>query len=185
MDDRPSRQRQGPRPSDLGQATIPDFALVLTIGVPPAGGPVMPGVLVDDSLMGLLRYVMLSPAPAGSGSDGQAESVKSALAYLVSRADALVRAGRGHLVAEAAHARLRGDELPPRSYVAETIRDTVCYLCPAIAEEAALNRPPRRNLTVSGWPQDVIVPGSDGTAGSNGSNGSGPPEASAAGDEPG
>lgn len=162
----PQIRPSGPdRVSSLDPVTVPDFALVMTIHGPPSPpgpGPVVAGIRADGSLLGLLRYALLAPPPPGATGDAEVSAMKSALAYLVSRADALIRAGRGHLVEEAAKARARGEALPSRSYVAETLRDTIGYLCPAISEEAALNRPRKT------WTQEVIVPDLPNAAGSNG-----------------
>lgn len=167
---RQESDRHRPGPSSIGAVTLPDFALVATFqrpapGVP--GGMALPGLICDDTLIGLQTYVALCPPPErGPGGElirmsiEQLRRLKSTLSYLVSRADALVITGRDHLVDEAERAWLRGDEVSPRSYVGVTVRTGVQYLAPAIGEEAALNRPPkRRNGT---GPREVIVPDGGG-----------------------
>lgn len=147
---------------------MPDFALVATFqrpapGVP--GGVALPGLICDDTLIGLQTYVALAPAPErGPGGElirmsiEQLRRLKSTLSYLVSRADALVITGRDHLVDEAERAFLRGDPIPPKSYVGVTVSTGVQYLAPAISEEAALNRPPKRRNGNGNGPREVVVP---------------------------
>ena len=155
-----------PGPSSIDPVTVPDFALVATIRPASAGvpsGTVVPGLVSSDDLVGLLSYVMLMPPPArGPGGEvvrltaAQVRRLRSTLSYLVSRADALVLTGKGHLVDAAERAWTRGDEVPRRSYVGVTVSTAEQYLAPAVAEEAALNRPPRPGN--GSGPRAVIIP---------------------------
>lgn len=162
----PGQARRGP--SSIGPVTVPDFALVATLATAAPGAPsgvALPGMMCDDTLIGLLTYVMLMPppdrGPAGEllGLSGeQLRRLKSTMSYLVSRADALVMTGRGHLVDAAESAWLRGDEVPPRSYVGVTVATAERYLTPAIADAAAVNRPRRNGNGNGSGPRTVIIP---------------------------